>query len=243
MRVIEPRENSHSSNQARFKQSHARSGGALCMMLFARWRRYSAGASRCSCFSWARRCWCNRVPLLPFNGSIPAASILPALTTRRRCSPMARFSSPAAITTAKLSRVRNSTIRPRELGSYTGSLNTARCAPQGDVALRRQGTGDRWSRQRWLFSRERGKLISPSHRNLDRHRQPKYWHALITRRPCWKMLRCSSQVAYNESALSRPRKFTTQPREIGPSSAASTLPAIGKRRRCCPTARCSSQVA
>src|SRR5206468_6894454 len=80
----------------------------------------SVAAWRCLYFSYVRRCY--RVPLLPFNGTLPAASILLGIITRRRCSPMAGCWSQAAREHVRKhfhtreSQARNFTIRARVLG-------------------------------------------------------------------------------------------------------------------------------
>jgi len=107
-------------------------------MLFARWRQCSAHAWRCSCCSYVRRCWCNRVPALPFNGRLPAASINPGLITRRRtrqrCSLMAGcWSQEVRDHVRRLfhtqdSQARNFTIRPRGIGRSQAASMMVGCS-------------------------------------------------------------------------------------------------------------------
>ena len=213
-------------------------------MLFARWRQCSAHAWRCS---YVRQCWCNRVPALPFNGRLPAASINPGLITRRRtrqrCSLMAGcWSQEVRDHVRRLfhtqdSQARNFTIRLRGIGRSQAASMMVGCS-----------TRRRCSAMVGCWSREVDPIIPTRDHCRARNCTTRLREIGHGPSACMKaasaiLQHCSSMGGYWSSAHYEAtpiaRSSTIQPWCIGVSPAAPTLPvSVSTRRPCWLAGRC-----
>ena len=165
----------------------------------------------------------------PELGPSPAASILLGATTRRPCWPTVRCWSQGVMPTPPILSALSYMIQPREIGpspaaSIMPATQTATLLTDGKVLVagRRRG------------HHKRGTLRS-SHWNLDPHRQPQFWPLDRQRNiACRRQGACSWRRV--TATITLARNSTIQPLEIGPSPAASVLPAGPIQQHCFPMA-------